>query len=118
MSEDTEQVRQNTKVCDFFCLQLTLFNDGSIRMVLLKTIPSYGKTIGAGIFQSGYASLLYMNVPIHKLGSVTTDGAPAMTSENVIRLCLRARSQDIFCRHCVINQHAASTKVIDFFNIW
>jgi hypothetical protein len=64
------------------------FNDGNIKIVPLKTIPSHGKT--------SYAGLLYMNVPIHKLGSITRDGAPAMTSENVIGLCLRARSQTLF----------------------
>jgi hypothetical protein len=55
----------------------------------LKTIPLHGKTRGEDIFQSFYACLLEMNVPIHKLVSVTKDGAPAITSENVglIGLC-------------------------------
>jgi hypothetical protein len=82
---------------EFFSLQLAeylmFFNDGNIKMVLLKTIPSHGKTRGEDIFQSCYASLLNRMFP---LGSITRDGAPAMTSENVIGLCLRARSQTLF----------------------
>jgi hypothetical protein len=66
-----------------------VLNDGNIKEELLKTIPLHGKTRGEDIFQSFYDSLLEMNVPIHKLVSITTDGAPAMTSENVglIGLC-------------------------------
>jgi hypothetical protein len=40
------------------------------------------KTKDEGIYQSFYASLLEMNVPVHKLVSVTTDGAPAMIRES------------------------------------
>jgi hypothetical protein len=66
-----------------------VFNNGNIKEELLKTIRLHGKTRGEEIFQSFYASLQEMNVPIHKLMSVTTDDAPAMTSENVglIALC-------------------------------
>jgi hypothetical protein len=60
-----------------------VFNDGSIKEELSKPILLHGKTRGEDIFQSFYASLLEMNVTIHKLMSITTDGAPAMTSENV-----------------------------------
>jgi hypothetical protein len=86
-------------------------------MVLLKTIPSHGKTRGEDIFQSCYASLLYMNAPIHKLGSITTDGAPAMTSENVIGLCLRARSQTFFAaiESLISKLYVKSDR---FFNMW
>jgi hypothetical protein len=58
-----------------------VLNDGNIKE-LLKTIPLHWKTKGENIFQSFYAGLLEMNVPIHKLVSVTTDGTPAMTSGN------------------------------------
>jgi hypothetical protein len=53
-----------------------------------------------------------MNVPIHKLGSFTTDGAPAMTSENVglIGLCKKDPTfPDFFSYHCVHYQQALYT---------
>jgi hypothetical protein len=37
---------------------------------------------GKDIFQSLYASLLKMNVPIHKLASIIKEGALEMASEN------------------------------------
>jgi hypothetical protein len=101
MSDDNEQqMRQDLEICEFFSLKLDestdvsdvsqllvfvqmVFNDGSIKEELLKTIPLHGKTRGEDIFQSFYTSLLEINVPIHKLVSITTDGPPAMTSENV-----------------------------------
>jgi hypothetical protein len=55
----------------------------------LKTVPLHGKTVGEEMFQSFYANLLEINVPIHKLLLVATDGAQAMATENVclIELC-------------------------------
>jgi hypothetical protein len=85
MSDNTEQqMRQDLEICEFSSLQLDestdvndvsqllvfirmVFNDGNIKEKLLKTIPLHGKTRGEDIFQSFYASLLEMNVPIHKL---------------------------------------------------
>jgi hypothetical protein len=107
MSDDSEQqMRQDLEICEFFSLQLDestdvgdvsqlvvfirmVFSDGNIKEELLKTVPLHGKTRGEDIFQSFYASLLEMNVPIHKLVSIATGGAPAMTSGNVglIGLC-------------------------------
>jgi hypothetical protein len=60
-----------------------VFSDGSIEKEMLKTVLLHGKTTGEDIFKSFYASLLEMNVPIHKLVSIATDGTSAMTSENV-----------------------------------
>jgi hypothetical protein len=97
-----------------------VFSNGSIKEELLKTIPLHGKTRGEDIFQSFYASLLEMNVPIYKLVSVTTDGASAITSENVglIGLCRKdPTSPDFFSYHCVIHQQALCTKVICFQHV-
>jgi hypothetical protein len=60
-----------------------LSNDGNNKGELLKTVPLHGKT------QSFYASLLEMEVSIHKLLPVTTNGAPVVTIENagLIWLC-------------------------------
>jgi hypothetical protein len=61
-----------------------------------------------------------MNVSIHKLVSIITDGAPAMTGENVgfIGLCKKDPAFPIFFSyHCVIHQQALCTKVIDFQHV-
>jgi hypothetical protein len=58
-----------------------------------------------------------MTVPIHKLVSITTDGATAMTSENVGLIGLYKKdptSPDLFNYHCAIHQQALCTKVFDF----
>jgi hypothetical protein len=93
-----------------------VFSDGNIKEELLKAVLSHGKTRGEDIFQSFYASLLEMNIPIHKLVSITTGGAPAMTSENVglIGLCKKEPTfPDFFSYHCVIHQQVVCTKVTD-----
>jgi hypothetical protein len=48
-------------------------------------------------FKAFMLAFLEMNVPIHKLESITTDGAPAMTSENVLIGLYKKRSH--FPRH-------------------
>jgi hypothetical protein len=86
----------------------------------LKTILLYGKTRGKDLFQSFYASLLEMYVPIHKLVSLTTDGTPTMTSANVglIGLCKKDPIfLDFYSYHCVIYQQALCTNVINFQHV-
>jgi hypothetical protein len=56
------------------------FNDGNITEDLLKTVPVYGENRGEGIFRS----FLETNVHICKLVSVTSDGAPDVTTENTM----------------------------------
>jgi hypothetical protein len=138
MSDDNEQqMRQDLEICEFFSLQLDestdvndvsqllvfirmVFNDGNIKEELLKTILLHGKTRGEDIYRSFYAGLLEMNAPIHKLVSITTDGAPAMTSENagLIGLCKKDPAfLDYFSYHCVVHQQALCIKVIDFQHV-
>jgi hypothetical protein len=97
-----------------------VFNDGNIKEEMVKTVPLHGKTRSKDIFQSFHACLLEMKVPIHKLVSVATDGAPAMTSKNVglIGLCKKDPAfPDSFSYHCVIRQQALCTKVINFQHV-
>jgi hypothetical protein len=74
MSKNTEQLRQNSEICESVSLQLDqstdasnvsqllvfiwmVFSYGNIKTELLKTILLQGKTRGEDIFQSFYASL-------------------------------------------------------------
>jgi hypothetical protein len=55
--------------------------------------------------------------PIHKLLLVNTDGAPAMTSENIGLIELCEKDPDFpysFSYHCVVHQQAVCTKMTDF----
>jgi pyruvoyl-dependent arginine decarboxylase (PvlArgDC) len=63
-----------------------VFSNGNIKEELLKIVLLHGKTRGEDICQSFYASLLEMNVLNHKLVSVTTDGAQAMTVKMLAKL--------------------------------
>jgi hypothetical protein len=60
-------------------------------VILRSSCGEHGKTGGDDIFKSFYAGLLEIDVPIHKLVSVTTNGAPAMMRENIglMGLCKR-----------------------------
>jgi hypothetical protein len=60
-----------------------VLKDINIERELLRTVPSPRKIRSEELFQSFYASLLEINVPIHKLESVTKGGATAMTSKKV-----------------------------------
>jgi hypothetical protein len=89
-----------------------VFSGGNIKAELLKTLPLHGKTTD-DIFQSFYANLLEMNVPNHKLVSMTIDGALAMTSENVglIGLCKEDSAfPDFFSYHCVTSSASSMYK--------
>jgi len=77
----------------------------------LKTVLLQWKTRGEKL----YGSLLEINVPIHKLVSITTYGVPAMTNKNVglIGLCKKDRTFPyFFSYHCIIHQ-----QVINFQHV-
>jgi hypothetical protein len=138
MSDDNEQqMRQDLEICEFFSLKLNkstdvsdvsqllvfirmVFNDGNIKAELLKTIPLHVKTGGKDIFESFYARLLEMNVPIHKLVSITTDGAPAMSSENVglIGLCKKIPFSKTFLGTTVSFISKLYVQKLSIFNMW
>jgi hypothetical protein len=70
-----------TDICVFpgyFLLFARFSKDGSTKEDVLKTVSLHGKTRGKIL----YASLLEMNVSVHKIVSIITDGAPAMTIDN------------------------------------
>ena len=55
-----------------------------------------------------------VNVPIHKLVSIVTDNAPAMTSGKVglIGFC-----KTLFSYHCVIHQQVIRSRATDFEHV-
>jgi hypothetical protein len=79
-----------------------IFKDTNIKRELLGTVASPGMTRNEELLQSFYANLLEVDVSIHKLESITKDGAPAMTSENVGLICLCNKYCGVFapCKNC------------------
>jgi hypothetical protein len=64
----------------------------------------------------GYAS--HVNLPLQKLVSIITDGAPATVgSRNGSSLCRNNESNVVYIAYCIINQEALYTKVVNFYHV-
>jgi hypothetical protein len=99
-----------------FISYLFLFGWSSTMAILRRSCSKQYRYMGSldlkTYFKAFYASLLEMNVAIHKLVSIKTDGAPSMTNENVslIGLCKKNLAfRDVFSYQCVIHQQALCT---------
>lgn len=57
-------------------------------------------------------------IPIHKLAAISTDGTPAMrgTHSGFIALCI-SFAPDFHSYHCVIDQRALASKVVNFSHV-
>ncbi|XP_034075813.1 zinc finger BED domain-containing protein 5-like [Gymnodraco acuticeps] len=134
MAEDlTQQLRKDIEDCECFSLQLDESTDVSdtaqlcvfIRMVftdmtakeeLLTILPMKEHTRGEDIFRTFKNFVDKTKLPMSKLSSITTDGAPAMVGRcnGFIAKC---REDDIFPDflnyHCIIHQHALCAKMLN-----
>lgn len=75
------QLIEATDICvfpEYFLLFARFSKDGITKEVVLKTTSLHGKNRGKRL----YASLLEINVTLHKIVSIITDGTPAMNIEN------------------------------------
>ncbi|XP_075225727.1 general transcription factor II-I repeat domain-containing protein 2-like [Lycorma delicatula] len=83
----------------------------------------HGSTTGHDIFNSVFELLQKYNLPLSKLNSVATDGAPSMTGKNngFIALLQQKLSEihgsKIHHTHCIIQQEVLCTKVIKMENV-
>lgn len=72
-----------------------------------------GRTTGQEIFNSFYSFVTTSNVPLHKLVSITTDGAKSMTGQ-VNGFTALSRQHDDFpgflSYHCIIHQQVLASK--------
>lgn len=134
MSENLEEILQeNIHNCSFLSLQFDESTDLSdtaqlcifIRMVfadmsateeLLTILPLKGQTRGQDVYTAFKSFINSRSFPIHKLVSITTDGAPAMVGKNVgfITLCKNDEEIPSFTSyHCIIHQQSLCSKVLD-----
>ncbi|CAL9685305.1 unnamed protein product [Knipowitschia caucasica] len=138
MSVDVEeQLRRDIDMCECFSLQFDestdimdvsqlcvfirmVFEDMSAKEELLSILPMKGHTRGEDIFNAFMELVTKIKLPLFKLISMTTDGAPAMTgrTNGFIALCKDSESfPDILNYHCIIHQQALCGKVLNMKNV-
>ena len=121
MAEDvTQQMWKDISDCECFSLQLDestestvfirmVFSDLTAKEELLTLLPMKEKTRGEDIFQSFKHFIEKTQLPVYKLVSITTDGAPAMVGR-VNGFIAKCRQDDAFADflnyHCIIHQQA------------
>ncbi|XP_061480010.1 general transcription factor II-I repeat domain-containing protein 2-like [Rhineura floridana] len=137
ISNDLEhQLQNDLQKCLWFSLQLDestdmtgtsqliiivrmVFGDLSLKEELLKILSLKG-TGGEDIFQTFKNYAKEINLPIHKLSSITTNGAPAMVdcTGGFIAHCQKDYSFPKFVSyHCIIHQEAVCAEILQFKHI-
>lgn len=132
-----EQLRKDIDACECFSLQFDestdmvdvaqlcvfirmVFEDTSAREELLTILPLKGHTRGEDIFNAFMGFVNEKKLPLFKLISITTDGAPAMIgrTSGFIALCKESESfPDILNYHCIIHQQALCGKVLNMSEV-
>ncbi|XP_069582815.1 general transcription factor II-I repeat domain-containing protein 2-like [Ranitomeya imitator] len=138
MSEDIRhQLKRDLEKCDFISLQFDesldvvdtaqlniyirmVFEDLSVKEDLLAVISLKEKTRGEDIYTAFKTYVQEHNIPLQKLVSITTDGAPAMIGSKIgfVTLCRNDHDFPHFLNyHCIIHQESLCTKVINFQHV-
>ena len=131
------QLKTDLEICDWFSLQFDESTDISdtaqlavmVRMVfsnftvkedMLQILPMKGQTRDEDIYNTFRTYAKSINMPLHKLSVITTDGAPAMVGKNkgFIALCKKDESFSNFMfYHCIIHQEALCCKILPFEHV-
>lgn len=138
MAEDVEQqLRNDIDTCECFSLQFDestdvvdvaqlcvfvrmVFDDMSVKEELLTILPLKGHTRGTDIFQVFMEFVSKSKLPLFKLASITTDGAPAMIGRTAgfIGLCKQSESfPDFLNYHCIIHQQGLCGKILNMKDV-
>ncbi|XP_045442552.1 general transcription factor II-I repeat domain-containing protein 2-like [Pipistrellus kuhlii] len=97
--------------------------DFNIFEELLELVPMHNTSTGQDIFNCVCKLLQKYNLPLSKLTSVATDGAPSMTGNNGFVELLQKQQSEIYDgskihhTHCIIHQEVLCTKVINMENV-
>lgn len=134
MAEDVEtQLKKDIDACECFSLQFDestdlvdvaqlcvfirmVFGDMSAKEELLTILPLKGHTRGKDIFNTFMDFVKKNKMPLFKLISITTDGAPATVgcTSGFIALCKQSESfPDIRNYHCIIHQQELCGKILN-----
>ncbi|XP_061450843.1 general transcription factor II-I repeat domain-containing protein 2-like isoform X2 [Rhineura floridana] len=137
ISRDLEhQLQSDLQTCLWFALQLNestditdpsqmavvvrmVFSDLSVIEELLRILPLKGKTRGENIFQTFKDFATEINLPLHKLTSLTTDeGSATGCISGFIAQCQQDESfPKLVSYHCIVHQEALCAKVLRFKHI-
>ncbi|KAI4896999.1 hypothetical protein NFI96_008864 [Prochilodus magdalenae] len=138
MSENlTDQLDRDLERCRWFSIQCDesvdssstaqlmvfirmVFDDFSTKKELLTLLPLKTTTRGVDIYNAVKEFLVEKKVPLEKLVSVTTDGAPAMIGRHTgfVAHCKADPEFPNFLQyHCIIHQQALCAKVICFEHV-
>ncbi|XP_049444494.1 general transcription factor II-I repeat domain-containing protein 2-like [Epinephelus fuscoguttatus] len=134
MTEDVEgQLKKDIDACECFSLQFDestdtvdvaqlcvfirmVFDDISAKEELLIFLPLKGHTRGEDVFNAFMEFVNKRQLPLFKLISITTDGAPVMVghTSGFIALCKKSESfPDILNYLCIIHQQALCEKILN-----
>lgn len=134
MSRDVfSQLKTDLEECCYFSLQLDesidatgtaqlavfvrmVFNNFTVKEELLKVISLKGHTRGEDVFFAVKQLILSEKIPIQKLVSITTDGAPALrgSKNGFLALCQRDESFPQFLTyHCILHQQSLCGKFLN-----
>lgn len=125
------------EICDWFSLQFDESTDISdtaqlavmVRMVfdnftakedLLQILPMKGQTRGKDIYHAFRTYAESINMPLHKLSAITTDGATAMVGKNIGLIALSKKDKsfpNFMSYHCIIHQEALCCKILPFKHV-
>lgn len=117
------QCDESTDICNVAQVNIFIrmvFNDCSVKEDILSVLPLKGNTRGVDIYQAIKNHITEINLPLQKLVSITTDGAPSMIGSAVgfITLCKNdAEFPNFFNYHCIIHQQALCTKVLRYEHV-
>ncbi|KAK0138833.1 General transcription factor II-I repeat domain-containing protein 2 [Merluccius polli] len=138
MAEDVEQqLRNDIDACECFSLQFDkstdvvdvaqlcvfirmVFDGLNVKEELLTILPLKGHTRGTDIFQVFMEFVNKSQLPLFKLVSITTDGAPSMVGRTAgfIGLCKQCESfPDFLNYHCIIHQQGLCGKILNMKDV-
>lgn len=138
LSEDiSQQVFKDLSLCEHFSLQFDestditdtaqlavfvrmVFSDFTIKEDFLVLIPMKERTRGEDVYNAFKDFVLEKKIPIQKLVSITTDGAPAMRGVHSGFCALCRKDPDFppfISYHCVIHQQALAGKAVDMSHV-
>lgn len=93
------------------------FQDFTTKEDFLTLLHLKQRTRGEDIYNVFKSYVREINIPIHKLVAITTDGAPAMCGVRAGFIALCCNDPDFphsMNYHCVIHQQALAGKAVDF----
>ncbi|GFV34915.1 uncharacterized protein TNCV_1452171 [Trichonephila clavipes] len=96
------------------------FQDMSIKEELLTILPLKKKTRGEDVYCAFKKFTEEKNIPIYKVVSMTTDGAPSMTDtvNGFLAICMRNDDFPHFLSYrCSIQQQALCCKILNMRHV-